>query len=727
MLDRKQRRIGLAVTVVLFGLNLIAFNYLISGWSGARLDLTEEGVFSISPATERILESLDENVTIHGYFSGRTHPKLSPLVPQITDLLDEYRSVSGGRVVVEIVDPGEDEAAEEEAADRFGVRSTPFQLASKYETGIVNAYFALVVQFGDQYVRYGFQDLIEVGMLPDGDIDVQLRNLEYDLTRAIKKTVFGFRSASELFGRVEGEVRLTGVVSPGTLPEMFAEVPEALRTAAAELTEKGAGKFVYEEVDPMLDDAARQALELRWGVQPMSLGFFGDDEFYLYGLLEVGDQVEQLMLASDGLTAAEIRETVENSLRRHTPGFLKTVGVVTPAPPEIPPQLRAQMGMPPTAPPEYQEVKRFLEQDYQVQDVRLDDATGVPSDIDVLLVLKPKELGDEQIYRLDQFLMRGGRIVLAAGNYEASVGQQGLTVNPVTTGLDDWLAHHGVTIARSLVLDDRNQSLPIPETRYTALGALRTWTLAPYPYLVQVRDEGFLNRDITATLDSVGIYWGSPITLADPLPEGIEALPILQSSALSWTDDDLTNTGFVDYTVPEQGTGPQLLAVALNGRFRSYFAERPGPGESSPDASAETEDEAGESTTVPRVTLGTSPETRLVIVANGEFLNDFVAQSLGQLDGGFFVENLRFVENVIDWTGLDNEMIGIRARGLASRHLDRVDRRTEVAVEVLNYTIPLVFVIVLGGYLHWRRKNAATILDPGGSGFTGSPATREGD
>ena len=32
-----------------------------------------------------------------------------------------------------------------------------------------------------------------------------------------------------------------------------------------------------------------------------------------------------------------------------------------------------------------------------------------------------------------------------------------------------------MTIARSLVLDDRNQSLPIPETRYTALGALRTF------------------------------------------------------------------------------------------------------------------------------------------------------------------------------------------------------------------------------------------------------------
>ena len=676
-------------------------------------------MFSISPATKRLLGSLDENVTIHGFFSGRTHPKLSPLVPQIADLLDEYRAVSKGRVVVEIRDPGKDEAAEEEAADRFGVRSTPFQLASKYETGIVNAYFALVVQFGDQYVRYGFQDLIEVSVLPDGDIDVSLRNLEYDLTRAIKKTVFGFRSASELFERVEDEVRLTGVITPASLPEMFADVPDALRTAAAELTEMGAGKFVYDEIDPTVDDAARREMEMRFNLQPMSLDFFSDESFYLYGLLQIGDRVEQLILARDELTSAEIRETVEHSLRRHTPGFLKTVGVVTPEPTEIPPQLRAQMGMPPTAPPEYQEIKRFLEQDYQIKDVRLDDAAGVPSDVDVLLVLKPKELDDEQVYHLDQFLMRGGRIVLAAGNYEATVGQQGLSVSPLNTGLDEWLAHHGVTIAKSLVLDDRNQSLPIPETRYTALGALRTWTLAPYPYLVQVRDEGFLNRDITATLDSVGIYWGSPITLAEDPPEGLEALPILQSSALSWTDDDLANVNFVDYTVPEEGTEPQLLAVALSGRFRSFFADGRRSGEAA-DAADEGSEDAS------RVALPMSPETRLVIVANGEFVNDFVAQSLGQLEGGFFVENLRFVENVIDWTGLDADMIGIRARGLASRHLDRVDRSTEVGLEAVNYGVPVVFLIGLGGYLYWQRRNAAPILDAGGGAAPGTRATREG-
>lgn len=722
MQEKKNRIVSLIVTLVLLGLNLVALNYLLAGWTGARIDLTEEGVFSISPATRSILGSLEEDLVIYGYFSKRTHPKLAPLVPQIVDLLDEYRSVSGGRVALEIIDPGEDEEAEQQAADRFGVRSTPFQLASKYETGIVNAYFALVVRYGDQYERYGFLDLIEVEPLPDGDIEVRLRNLEYDLTRAIKKTVYGFRSAADLFDRIDGPVRLTTVITPNSLPEIFADVPEAVETAVEELQAKGGDKFVFERIDPTDDPAMQRELESRFGMRPMSLGFFSQESFYLYALLEAGERFEQIVLTSDSVSAADIREAIESSLRRNTPGFLKTVGVVTSDPEEIPPQLRMQMGMPPTPPPEFEEIKRFLGQEYTVTDVRLDGPEGVPSTVDMLLVLKPKNLTDAQVYALDQYLMRGGRVVVCAGNYEASFGSRGLDVTPLTTGLDDWLAHQGIKLGQSLVLDDRNEALPIPETRYTALGAMRTWTLAPYPYLVKVRDDGFLNRDITASLDSVGIYWGSPVIVDEEVAGEREVIPLLQSSSRSWTDDDLTRVGYVDYTVPEEGTRPHLLAVALSGRFQSYFADKPAPGEE--PATSDDADDPG--TAASRVTFDASPETRLVVVGNGEFVNDFVARSIGQTDGGFFVENLRFVMNLIDWVALDNDMIGIRSRGLASRRIERVEKGAEITIETANYLIPAVVLIALGLYRQWRRRNTVPMFETQRSTAVKQRSSREG-
>jgi hypothetical protein len=94
------------------------------------------------------------------------------------------------------------------------------------------------------------------------------------------------------------------------------------------------------------------------------------------------------------------------------------------------------------------------------------------------------------------------------------------------------------------------------------------------------------------------------------------------------------------------------------------------------------------------------------VIGNAEFLSDFVARALAQVEGGFFVENLRFAQNVIDWTGLDNEMLSIRARGLASRRLDRIEESTKTVVEVVNYLVPVGLLVLLGGYLHVRRRQA---------------------
>lgn len=698
MAERKQRLISLITSLVLVGLNLAALNVLLAGWSTARLDLTEEGIFSISPATKRLLTSLDEDLTIYGYFSKRTHPKLAPLIPEVVDLLDEYRAVSRGKLQVEIIDPGEDEAAEQEAADRFGVRSTPFRLATKYESAIVNAYFALVVQYGDEYVRYGFEDLIQIEPMPDGDVEVKLRNLEYDLTRAIKKSVYGFRSMHELFERSEGPVKLVAIWTPATLPELFAGVPEAVRKAAEELREAAGDRFVFEEIDPSREEQLAQEVHQRFGAQPMSASLFGEGSFYLYAVLQSGDRMEQVPLVDEAITAASVRESIEDALRRQTPGFLKTVGIVAPGAEELPPELRFQLQMPPTPPPEYEEVKEFLAQDYQTRQVDLAAENGVPSEVDVLLVLEPKGLTEQQVYNLDQYLMRGGRVVICSGRYDVNFSADGLSLTPLETGLEDWLDHFGVSITPTLVLDDRNQPLPMPRVRQTPFGALRTWELEPYPYLVQVREDGLLNRDVTARLDSVGIYWGSPLVVEQEKAKGLEVLPLLQSSTRSWTNDDLNRVGFIEYEVPQEGTEPHLLAAAFGGRFKSYFAERGAPAA-----------EGGASGRPGIVSLEESPETRLVVVGNSEFLSDFVARALARVDGGFFVENLRFVQNLIDWVSLDNDMLDIRSRGLVSRRLRRLGSGQETLIENMSYAVPLIVLIGLGAYLRFRRRQTAPL------------------
>lgn len=697
---RRQRLIGVGITLALLAVNLLAFNALLSRWSNARIDLTAERKFSISPATRKLLGSLDDDLTIVGYFSKRTHPKLAPLVPEIEDLLEEYRALAHGRLHVEIHDPGESDAIEREANERFGVNSTAFRLASKYESGVVNAYFALVIRYGDQYQRYGFEDLIEVEPIPGGDADVRLRNLEYDLTRGIKKVVFGFRSTPELFERLGKPVRLTAVMTPDLVPAAFKGVPDAIRKAADELKKTGGEHFSYEEIVP---SGPQQQADVgrRFNIRPMSASLFSNEGFYLQAFLTVGERTEPLPLTGGQVTAASLREAVESSLKRQTPGFLKTVGVATsePAiPPEVMMQLRMQGRMPPDQQAEFDQLKGFLRQDYKVEDVALDG--GVPETVDVLLVLKPRNLSERAVYNLDQYLMRGGRVIVCAGAYNPNFGQTGLVVTPVESGLEGWLRNSGVEISRTLLLDDRNQPLPIPQIRNTPFGPMQTWVMRPYPYLVEVRDAGLENRTISGRLDAVGIYWGSPLSTDGAAAKKLHVIRILSSSPRSWTDDDPAKAATVNYTVPP-GSQPHLVAAALQGSFDSFYAGKPVP----PVPGDSTRRE---------VAITRSPDTRLAVIGNAEFVSDFVARALGRQMGGFFVQNLGFVQNLIDWMNLDNDLISIRARGGATRPLPHLARRTEIAVEVANYLIPLAALAVFGLGRDLRRRRVAPLVTAAG-------------
>lgn len=708
----KERSFGsLATTLLLVGLNLVFLNVLLDGCSSQRLDLTADKAYSLSDATVRMLRSLDDQVILHGYFSDKTHPLLAPRSRELQDKLREFAAESDGMVRVEISDPNEEEAARDEASSRFGVESTAFRVASKYESGVVNAYFAVVVEFGDRYERYGVDDLVHVDVRPDGEPEVSLRGLEYSLVRGIKKTVFGVRGATDVLAALEQPVALTLIVTPDALPAAFAEIPDKVRTAARELEEKAAGQFTFREIVPDLEDQeALQRLQSEYGARPMS-SLLSEDYFYLYGILDTGGQLERIPLTDPDITVAEIRESVVESLQRSTPGFLKTVGIVVPEG-EVTQQemMMAQMERrQPRARRDFRAVEQVLGLEYQVQQVDLAAAGGVPSNVDVLVVLKPRDLGERAVYHLDQYLMRGGRVIVCAGNYSIELDQMGIRAIPRDSGLEDWLAHFGVSVPMKLVLDERNQPLPQIEIVPTQLGNLRRVHYEPYPYLVEVSGAGLREPTVTSGLEAVGIYWGSPVEVSVEETGALETVEILASSKESWTVDDAAQVNEVGYEVPGD-TAPRTLAVALSGRFQSFFAGKeppPAPEDSPPAPGGEEE---GSEAPPPDVVLEESPETRLVVIGDAEFLSDFVAEALRTMESGFFQQNILFVQNLIDWVSLDSEMLEIRARGASVRRIDRLEKGEKVTLSWLNVLLPALAVLAFGGYRFMRRRHAAPIV-----------------
>jgi hypothetical protein len=103
-----------------------------------------------------------------------------------------------------------------------------------------------------------------------------------------------------------------------------------------------------------------------------------------------------------------------------------------------------------------------------------------------------------------------------------------------------------------------------------------------------------------------------------------------------------------------------------------------------------------------------------------------VASILSRGAGGFFAENLAFVQNLIDWTNLDNDLISIRARGGSARRLERLEKPAEKAIEAVNYLLPVVGLLVLGLYRFWQRRNTAPVVTASATRNPARRASQEG-
>ncbi len=190
---RERRHSQWQLAAVLVVANLIAANFWLGQLGWARADLTSGNIYSISDSTRSYLRQLQEPLLIRGYFSSETHPLLAPLVPRLRDLLREYEIAGKGKVRVEIVDPQQQPALEAEANRQYGIKPVPFQTASKYQASVTNSYFDILVKYGDEYATLSYRDLIEVKTQQNQDVQVELRDPEYEITRAIKKVLSTYR------------------------------------------------------------------------------------------------------------------------------------------------------------------------------------------------------------------------------------------------------------------------------------------------------------------------------------------------------------------------------------------------------------------------------------------------------------------------------------------------------------------------------------------------------
>jgi ABC-2 type transport system permease protein len=700
------------LTVLLVAANLVALNTWLFPLAGLRADLTADREYSLSPTTRDLITNLPEPLLVRAYISEETHELLKPLVPEIRDMLREYEVVSRGKVKAEVVDPRNDEALEVEANQVYGIQPTPFRISDRYRDSIINSYFDILIRYGDQHVILNFADLIEVESQSATQVDVRLRNLEYDLTRSIKKVVYGFQSLDAVFASIEDQVKLTALVTPDSLPEGMEDVPQIIENVARDLGEQSGGKFTYELIDPDAAGSAisRNTLINTYGIYPISVSIFSPDSYYLHLLLEIGDEGQWLYPGA--LTEADIRTEIEAALKRAAPGFLKTVGLWLPDLQPVPDQFGQGMVSPISS---WDLLQSQLSQDFTVQN--LDLTSGwVPGDVDVLLVIAPQTMSEKERFAIDQYLMRGGAVIVAAGNYMLPAQQfpGGLYMDQVTEGLKDLLASYGIAMEDTMVLDPQNEPLPIQVPRQVAGMQVYEIQELEYPYFVDVRSSGMTNDSpIVSNLSAVTLQWTSPLVLDEAKNANREVTVLLESTDESWVRNAVDvmpdPDTFPPYGFPvesEQKVRP--LAVSIQGSFDSYYKDHTSPFQE-PQVS---ETEALTDTVEPPIgTIAVSPESsRLVVIGSGEFIDDAVLDISQSLYSDRYLNNLQFVQNAVDWAVEDIDLLNIRSRGTYARLLKPLEEGERTLWESLNYAVALAALVAIAGVWHVRRRSEQPMI-----------------
>ena len=701
----RAHRLNARLGIVLVGTNLLALNLLIAPASFARLDLTQFREYSLSDVTANLLASLQEPLLVRGYFSEDSHPALAPLVPRIKDTLREYELLSRGKLQLEFIDPLTNPELEREATQIYGIRPTPLQVNERGGVSLVNVYFDVLFAYGDQVAMLNFADLIEISNTSG---DVRLRNLEYDLTSAIQRVVFGFQSLEAALASLDQPARLTLYYSSATLPPMMQDVSQTMQGVSAELAADNPDKLALELVDMSSAEAGISEQELfeRYQIQPVAASFFAEETFYLHLVIEAAGEI-QVIYPAGALSQVEIRNAIEASLQRSSAGYLKVIGLWTP-PASAPDQFGQQL----PSLQQYAILEDVLRETYEVRRLTLDDGE-IPTGIDVLILLAPHNLSDLQRYAIDQYLMRGGAVVVAAGQYRLGIDPYSgaLLLEPNEADLADMLASYGVLIGETLVMDWQNA--PFPQQVQRDLGGMLVTEIVElaYPYFVDVRADGLnVESAIVKDLPLLTVPWASPVTIDAALLDESRASTLIWSSDNSWLTTEANPQPDLE-AYPELGfpVGDELarqpLAVSVTGAFDSYFIDKPSPFAALADESGEAPEEIG--------LIERSPDSaQLIVLGSSEFVNDNVYQIAASFGGDRFFSNLQLVANAIDSFTADASLASIRSRGSVARILPPISEGAQNQWALLNYAVALIGLLAIGLVWQVQRRSEKPLQLP---------------
>ena len=300
-----------------------------------------------------------------------------------------------------------------------------------------------------------------------------------------------------------------------------------------------------------------------------------------------------------------------------------------------------------------------MKRDFTVKTIEM-TADKIPDDIKVLVVIHPKGITDGAQYALDQFVLRGGKLIAFLDPLSVFDRQSGGPMGgpPSSSSLDKLLKAWGISFDATKLVADAEYVGRTPQGRNPALLVLT---------------EKAVSKDdvLTADTDNLVLYLAGAFsgTPADGLKETV----LIQSSKNSQlVDPMLAQMGGEEMLKNFKPSGTEYpLAIRLTGKFKTAFPEgRPKapdakPDEKKPDEQKDQPAETG--------LKESAQEGAVILVGDSDFIQDpaAVSEMANPFGGPRMVSpkngNLALAQSAVEQLSGDSNLIAVRSRASRER------------------------------------------------------------
>ena len=289
-----------------------------------------------------------------------------------------------------------------------------------------------------------------------------------------------------------------------------------------------------------------------------------------------------------------------------------------------------------------------LKRDFEVKEVPL-MAKEIDKDLNVLLLIHPRDVPPQTEYALDQFVMRGGKLIAFVDPYayfdQGGPQMPGMPPQPSSSTLPTLFKAWGVTMEPGKVVSD---------VVFGSGGGAR-YT----PTVLSLNRTAFSRDDVvTSQIETLLYAFGGALQIKN---NDLKVVELVKSSPNSMLVDNLNATKSGDEATRgfKPSGQPMPLAVRLTGKFKTAF----------PEGLKEEKDKPVAGTPA----LRESGDNSVIIVADVDLLADGAAIDVQEVFGRRIVVpsngNLAFAIGMVEQFAAGNDLISLRSRAAAFRPL----------------------------------------------------------